>query len=189
MSKQFLISILLVFAVMVGNAFAQSLVPLDPATVGNGHVYLLDDASGTDSSAAGLTGTAVGAPQPAEGLSGGALQFDGVADGIDIPDSQFINDPGGPFGTRTVIAVFNCDDVDKPGKQTIFEEGGTTRGSILYVSEGLLYAAAWNRAEYNWNGEWPSTPIGSGEWHAVAMVIRDGGGAVEDDKFEMWLDG
>ncbi|MCH8219659.1 MAG: hypothetical protein IH892_23145, partial [Planctomycetes bacterium] len=189
MSKKFLVSILLVTGIMAGSAFAQSLVPLDPASISNGHVYLLEDTSGTDSSAVGLTGTAVGAPQPAEGLSGPALHFDGVADGINIPDSDFINVNAGPFGTRTLVAVFNCDDVDKPGKQTIFEEGGTTRGSIFYVFEGLLYSAAWNRAEYNWNGEWLSTPIGSGEWHAVAMVIRDGGEAVEDDKFEMWLDG
>jgi len=165
---------------------------IDPAIVETGHVYLLDNVSGSevpDDSTNSNTGTIVGDPQVVDGLGSPALQFNGENDGIDIPDSQYINVTSGPFPNRTVVAVFRCDDVDKSTKQTIFEEGGNTRGMTFYVHEGLLYAAAWNRAEYNWDGAWLSTPIGSGEWHAVAMVIRDAGEAVEDDKFEMWLDG
>jgi len=184
----FLTSFIVMLA-MAGNAGAQ----LDPAAVSDGHVYLLDDVSGgqvPDDSANNNTGVIVGDPQVVAGMAGGnALQFDGVDDGVDIPDSQYINVTGGPFPNRTVVAVFKCDDVDKTTKQTIFEEGGNTRGMTFYVHEGLLYAAAWNRAEYNWDGAWLSTPIESGVWYGVAMVIRDGGDAVEDDKFEMWLDG
>jgi hypothetical protein len=178
----------LLMLLLIRNAAAQ----LDPASVTTGHVYLLDNVAGSqvsDDSANNNNGTIVGDPQIVDGLGSQALQFDGIDDGVDIPDSQYINVTGGPFGNRTAIAVFKCDDVDKPGKQTIFEEGGTTRGSVFYVSEGQLYAAAWNRAEYTWNGAWLSTPISSNAWHAVAMVIRDGTEAVEDDKFEMWLDG
>jgi len=165
------------------------MVPIDPATVTDGHVYLFEGGAPSDSSALGHDGTVAGAPQTVDGLNGDALQFDGAADGIDIADSDYINVNGGPFGNRTVIAVFKCDDVHKPGKQTVFEEGGTTRGSNIYVSEGLLYVAAWNRAEYNWDGAWPSVPIESGQWYVAAMVIRDGGEAVDPDKFEMWLNG
>jgi hypothetical protein len=183
-----LVSVVVALA-LAGTAAAQ----LDPSAVSDGHVYLFEDVTGPsvpDDSANNNAGTIVGDPQVVAGMAGGdALQFDGVDDGIMIPDSQFINVTGGPFGNRTAIAIFKCDDVDKPGKQTIFEEGGNTRGSVFYVFEGQLYAAAWNRAEYNWNGAWLSTPISSGMWYAVAMVIRGGGEAVEDDKFEMWLDG
>jgi hypothetical protein len=87
------------------------------------------------------------------------------------------------------MAVFNCADVSKSEKQTVFEEGGRTRGLVIYVHEGQVYVAGWNRAEYNWDGAWISAPIGSNEWHAAALVIRDAGDAVEPDKFEMWLDG
>jgi hypothetical protein len=184
----FLASFILILA-LAGNAGAQ----LDPAAVSDGHVYLLDDVSGgqvPDDSANSNTGTIVGDPQVIAGMAGGnALQFDGVDDGVDIPDSANINVTGGPWQNRTVVAVFKCDDVDKTTKQTIFEEGGNTRGMTFYVHEGLLYAAAWNRAEYNWDGAWLSTPIESGIWYGVAMVVRDGAEAVEDDKFEMWLDG
>jgi hypothetical protein len=184
----FLISLALLL-LLTGNAMAQ----IDPATVDTGHVYLLNDVSGTDvqdDSANNNTGTIVGNPQVVTGLNSNALQFDGVDDGITIPDSEFINITGGPFPNRTIIAVFNCADVDKPEKQTVFEEGGRTRGLTIYVHEGLAYVGGWNRAEYDWNpGSWISTPIGSNEWHAVALIIRDGDEAVEDDKFEMWMDG
>ena len=180
-------SFLIVLA-LAGNAAAQ----LDPAAVDTGHVYLFEDVSGgqvQDDSANSLTATIVGDPQVVDGIRGKALQFDGVDDGIDIPDSDFINVNAGPFPNRTVVAMFKCDDVDKPGKQTVFEEGGTTRGLTIYVSEGLVYGAAWNRAEYNWDGAWLTAPVESGNWYGVAIVIRDGAEAVEDDKFEMWVNG
>jgi Concanavalin A-like lectin/glucanases superfamily len=190
MSKRFLITLLLIIGFVAGNVTA-SLVPIDPATVQNGHVYLSEGVSGTqlpDDSANSNAGTIVGGPEIVEGLSGEALQFDGVDDIVRIPDSANINTTG-PFANRTVIVVFKCDDVSKAGKQVLFDEGGRTRGAIIYVFEGRIYVGAWNRAEYNWNGEWLSAPIGSDEWHAVALVIRDAAAAVEDDKFEMWLDG
>jgi len=165
---------------------------IDPATVTTGHVYLFDNVSDgnvPDDSANELTGIIVGNPQVVGSPNGKALLFDGVDDGVDIPDSEFINVTNGPWSNRTVIAVFRCDDVNKSEKQTVFEEGGRTRGLTIYVHEGLVYVGAWNRAEYMWNGSWISAPINSYETHAVALVIRDGTDAVEDGKFEMWMDG
>ncbi len=174
---------------LAGNAMAQ----IDPATVETGHVYLFDNVSGSqlpDDSANSNTGTIVGDPQVVDGLKSKALQFDGVDDGITIPDSGFINTTNGPWPNRTVIAVFKCDDVTKQEKQTVFEEGGRTRGLTIYVFDGEVYVGGWNRAEYDWNpGSWLSAPISSNNWYAVALVIRDGAEAVEDDKFEMWMDG
>ncbi len=184
----FLVSPILLL-VLAGNAMAQ----IDPATVDTGHVYLFDNVSGNqlpDDSANSNTGTIVGDPQVVDGLKGKALQFDGVDDGINIPDSQFINVTNGPWPNRTVIAVFKCDDVTKQEKQTVFEEGGRTRGLTIYVFDGEVYVGGWNRAEYDWNpGSWLSAPINSNQWYAVALVIRDGAEAVEDNKFEMWMDG
>ena len=177
--------------VLAGNAAAQP----DPATVMDGHVYLLNDANFVDAtvpddSAVGLAGNIVGEPYLAEGLFGKALSFDGVDDGVHIPDSQWINVTNGPWPNRTVVTVFKCAHVDKPEKQTVFEEGGLTRGLTVYVHEGLVYVGGWNKAEYQWNpGTWISAPISSNEWHTVALVIRDGADAQEEDKFEMWMDG
>jgi hypothetical protein len=173
---------------LAGNAMAQ----LDPATVTTGHAYLLDNVTDQvpDDSANDNTGIIVGDPNVVDGLAGKALQFDGVDDGVDIPDSQFINVTNGPWANKTVMAVFNCADVNKPEKQTVYEQGGLTRGLTIYVFDGQVYVGGWNKAEYQWNpGSWISTPINSNEWHAVALVIRDGADAQEDDKFEMWMDG
>jgi len=192
MSRKLLCLMSFVFVlVLAGIATAQP----DPATVTDGHVYLLNDANFvdatvTDSSAVGHAGNIVGEPYLAEGLFGRALAFDGVDDGVRIPDSQFINVTNGPWTNKTVMAVFNCAHVDKPEKQTVYEQGGLTRGLTIYIHEGLVYVGGWNKAEYQWNpGSWMSAPITSNEWHTVALVIRDGTDAEEEDKFEMWMDG
>ena len=166
---------------------AQSLVPLDPGSISDGHVYLLEDE--TDSSANANTGNIIGAPQVVDGLSGKAMQFNGVGDGIHLPDAATINTS--THTNKTVIAVFNCADVSKSEKQIVYEEGGTTRGLNIYVHEGLAYAGGWNPADYTpqWPGTFISAPIGSNEWHVVVAVVRDGGPGMEDDKFEMWMDG
>ena len=131
MSKRFLCLICLVFLLSLArNAVAE----IDPATVATGHVYLFDNVSGgqlPDDSANSNTGTIVGDPQVVDGQEGKALQFDGIDDGIHVPDSDFINITNGPWANRTVIAVFKCDDVNKAGKQTIFESGGRTRGFVI----------------------------------------------------------
>jgi hypothetical protein len=167
----------------------------DPDGVVDGHVYLLDDIRGNevpDDSANNLSATIVGAPQVVQGFRGMAMKFDGVSDGIHIPDDDFIN-TGGPWPNRTVMAIFNCADVSKANQQMIYDEGGATRGINIYVQSGNVYVGIWNRAEYNadlaWEGSWPSAPIRSNEWYAVALVLRDAPDEVADDKFEMWLNG
>ena len=74
-------------------------------------------------------------------------------------------------------------------KQVIYEEGGATRGLIMYVHGSKVYVGGWNRAEYNWNGAWPFAEVKSKRWYHVGIVIRDAAAKVEKDKFEMWLDG
>lgn len=151
--------------------------------------WTFNDGSAKDSSKKGLDGNFAGKPQAVEGIAGKALKFNGKSDGIKIPDSVDIN-TGGPYTNRTVAALFNCDDVGiKDRKQVIYEEGGQTRGLVLYVHGGKVYVGGWNRAEYNWNGAWPSADVKSKQWYHVGLVIRDAAAKVESNKFEMWLDG
>ncbi len=182
----FLVFIFLLPA-LANNAMAQ----LDPASVTDGHVYLFEDV-GTDvpdDSANTHTANLVGNPQVVDGLKGKALQFNGVDDGVHIPDAATVN--LSTHQNRTVVAIFQCADVTKPEKQVVYEEGGTTRGLVIYVHEGLVYAGGWNLSDYTpeWTGTFLSAPISSGAWYAVAMVLKDSTAAQEDDKFEMWMDG
>ena len=159
----------------------------DEATVAANWTF--NDGSAKDTSKKGLNGNFSGKPKAVDGIAGKALQFDGEDDGIKIPDSADINTVG-PYTNRTVAALFNCDDVGIDSrKQVIYEEGGRTRGLVIYVYDGKVYVGGWNRAEYNWNGEWPSAEVKSKRWYHVGLVIRDAAAKVESKKFEMWLDG
>ena len=181
------ISLMVIFLFMAGLSFAK----INPEDVEKGHVYLFEDIKGKtvkDSSKSDFDATIRGAPKSVKGINGKALQFDGKSDTIHIPDSPNINS-GGPWTNRTIKVVFNCSDVSKSKKQNMYEEGGRTRGLCVYVFKGELYIGGWNRAEYNWAGAWISTPIKSNRWYEVALILRDTKGAVEKDKFEMWLDG
>jgi hypothetical protein len=176
-----------VMLALAGNALAQ----IDPASVTDGHVYLLENvgADVPDDSANNNTANLIGNPQVVDGLKGKALQFDGIDDGVHIPDSAMIN--LSTHQNHTVVAVFKCDDVDKTAKQVVYDEGGTTRGLTIYVHEGLVYTGGWNLSDYTpeWTGTYISAPINSNTWYAVAMIVRDGTAAQEDDKFEMWMNG
>ena len=159
----------------------------DEATVAANWTF--NDGSAKDASKKGLNGNFTGKPQAVDGISGKALKFNGKSDGIKFPDSVDIN-TGGPYTNRTVAALFNCDDVGiKDRKQVIYEEGGATRGLVIYVHDDKVYVGGWNRAEYNWNGAWPSADVKSKRWYHVGLVIRDAKDKVESKKFEMWLDG
>jgi hypothetical protein len=186
--KFFFVASLIVLLTLGNNAMAQ----IDPTSVTDGHVYLFEDV-GTDvpdDSPNGHTANLIGNPLVVPGLKGNALEFDGVDDGVHIPDSGAINTS--THTNHTVIAVFKCADVDKPEVQCVYEEGGSTRGLSIYVHEGRAHAAAWNRADYDpqWApGTFLSAPINSNQWVAVAAVVRDGGPGQEEGKFEMWMDG
>ena len=159
----------------------------DEATVAGNWTF--DDGTAKDSSKKGLNGNFAGKPKSVDGIVGKALDFNGEDDGIKIPDSADIN-TAGPYTDRTIAAYFNADDVGIDSrKQVIFEEGGRTRGLVIYVFDGSVYVGGWNRAEYNWNGEWLSAEVKSKRWYHVGLVIRNASGKVEKDKFEMWLDG
>ncbi len=149
------------------------------------------DETGGDSvpdEAGAVNGVVNGTEDWAPGLDGNALRFDGETM-VEFPDSNLINTVG-PFQKRTILATFSVDDAGSDAeKQTVFEEGGRTRGLVLYVFDGDVWVGGWNRAEYNWNGEWIAAPIESNTWYQVGLVIRDAAGAVEDDRFEMWLNG
>jgi len=186
-NKMMLLACSILVLVLVGNTMAQ----LDPESVTDGHVYLFEDvgANVSDDSGNNNPGNLVGDPQVVDGLNGMALQFDGVDDGVHIPDSAMIN--LSTHTNHTVVAVFKCDDVDKADKQVVYDEGGTTRGLTIYVHEGLVYAGGWNLSDYTpeWTGTFLSAPISSSAWYAVAMVLKESGPGQEDDKFEMWMNG
>ena len=179
-----------IFSVLLMFIAAATYAAKDDATVEG--VWSLEDLDVADTSGKGLDGTIVGNPEIVDGVVGNALRFDGIDDGVQLPNDLGINTIVAPdfYSDRTIACYFNCDDVDiADHKQLIYEEGGATRGFNLYVFDGEVYVGAWNRAEYNWDGAWPAVAVDSGVWYHVALVLRDTTNAVESDKFEMWVNG
>jgi hypothetical protein len=138
MSNKLIYLVCLVFVLGVaGNAWADSLIKIDPATIETGHVYLFNnvvDSNLPDDSANSLIGNILGDPNVVDGLNGQALLLDGVDDGVHLPDDSLINTS--THQNHTVIAVFNCADVSKSEYQCVYEEGGSTRVLTIYVHEG-----------------------------------------------------
>ena len=162
---------------------------VDPANAKAAAIWTFDEGNAKDSSGKNINGNFAGKPKPVSGIVKKALKFNGSKDGISFPDSADIN-TGGPYTNRTVVAFFNCDNVSITNrKQTIYEEGGKTRGLVIYVYDGAAYVGGWNRAEYGWPGAWPSVKIKAKKWYHIGLVIRDAKAKVEKDKFEMWING
>lgn len=85
------------------------------------------------------------------------------------------------------------------GTQVLYSQGGPGKGFNIYLHDGRLYAGSmtnereWkglSNAETGDNGYWLSTDrVRPGQWHRVALVLRDAGKAIQPDKMFLYLDG
>ncbi len=80
------------------------------------------------------------------------LEFDGVDDAYGIDNATEIN-TGGPYFEKTFIMVFETSD-DVSSKQLLYEQGGGTRGFDIYIDDGRLYFAVWNRNNDGAGSDW-----------------------------------
>ena len=136
--------------------------------------WRLDETSGTAATNLGAIGGAVTGTylnSPALGstplYSGGnsSVNFDGVNQGVSIPDHPLINI--NTTNNRTVELVFNADTT--AGRQVLYEEGATVNALTIYIFNGNLYvngrdAGAWGPVNI-------SMPINPGETYHVAFTL------------------
>ena len=122
-----------------------------------------------------------------DAVDGNSLQLDGIDDSVTIANSTQIND--GTFAKKTIGLWFKTSDVTT--RQTLYEQGGNTRGLHLYLDGGSVYAGGWNNGENGWSGTYLSTPVSADTWHHVALVLdtTEGGSSLETDAFRLYLDG
>ena len=88
-----------------------------------------------------------------------------------VPDTQGVN-AGGPWAQKTTFVRFETD-ADVTTRQTIYEQGGGTRGINIYIEAGQLHMAIWNYGEENWGYKEVTTAI-SGNENYVAAFEFDG---------------
>lgn len=146
-------------------------------------VATVADQSGSESSHDGtLNGKAI---VSALGLCGGAGDFSNGE--MNVSNHADIN--LGINTQRTIALWFMADDVDAPGRQMLYEEGGGTRGLNIYIEDGELVVGGWNRAESGWQGTWLRTSaVEEGQWHHVVLTL-DGGATTQPDALRAYLDG
>jgi Ca2+-binding RTX toxin-like protein len=129
-----------------------------------------------------IDGTYNGSPtQGAAALYAGgdpSVDFDGVNDILNLPDSAAINT--GTYTEKTVELVFNADTT--AGRQVLYEEGGTTHGLSIYIDNGTLYVTGEHHGE--WADANINAAINAGETYHVAFVFDQ-----PNDSFTGYLNG
>lgn len=100
------------------------------------------------------------------GYGNTAAEFDGVNDGVLIPDNSSINTES--FTQKTVELIFNTDTVN--GKQVIYEQGGIYTGLNIFLNDNQLNLGAWT----NQSGDWLNYEISANTTYNVALVFDTG---------------
>ena len=100
------------------------------------------------------------------GYGSSAAEFDGVDDGVKIPDNSSINTSVST--QKTVELIFNADTVT--GKQVIYEQGGASNGLNIYLEDAQLKLGAW----VSNSGEWLSYDINANSTYHVVLVFDSG---------------
>ena len=127
-------------------------------------------------------GTLRGDPQLVEGYDGGAMEFDGDGDYVNIDDYKgILADANGVQQPFTVTAWVNTTD---SGDRTIASWGTSTNGIRVdfRLYQGRL------RVEHGAGNRQGDTNLNDGEWHHVALTIIEGATISHPDVI-LWLDG
>ena len=131
---------------------------------------LVADNQGTESDAidgALLNGVTLGA-SPLYHYGDNAMDFDGINDYIDIPDSAAINTS--TVSARTIELTFNADTVS--GRQVLYEEGGTVNALNIYLDDNTLHVVG-NDAR-DWFVDIAFAGISANKTYHVAMALDAG---------------
>ena len=115
------------------------------------------------------------------------LLLDGSSSYVAIPSSTEVNNL--IVTERTVALAFNAENTTGR-RQILFEEGGLTRGLVIYIENGEVIVGGWNRSalQSDWQGTWLSAPIVSDQWHHVSLTLS-GSTTIQNDALIAYLDG
>jgi hypothetical protein len=170
--------VLAVAVLLLGASVGQAWAADDPYLVG---WWMFDEGSGTvakDSSGKGNDGTLNGAPKWVGGQLGGALDFDGTDDFVEIPHDLRLSITG-----AITIAAWTNMRTTSSDEMAIVSKGGWAANDLPYelteTRGGVIYWQFYNDAGRDSCS--PNSPS-AGEWHHIA--------ATYDGKvFKCYIDG
>lgn len=170
-------------SIISGSASVQQLITANAPVA---YFQLNETSGGTIDNAGSIGSTVDGSTTGSPNLGaaalytngGSSIDFDGVNDGIRIPNNALINE--GTFAERTVELVFNADDVTT--RQVLYEEGGGTNGLTIYLDNGRVYVTGEDAG--NWGDADISQTVVTGQTYHVAFVFDQ-----PNNSFSGYLDG
>ena len=147
--------------------------------------WKFDEGSGNmahDTSGNGNDGTFAGDPLWAAGKIGGALEFNGSSDYIEVPFSEslrVINQ-----GDFTVAAWFRLDEIPTEYK-VVLQQGDDTSGGM---GRTWLFVHQSNEIRSSLGGAATGSGVGieGGTWYHAAVIVTEGG---TDDSVQVYVNG
>ncbi len=129
-----------------------------------------DDVGGSVADLTGTTSPASDEPNLDSGYFGerSGILFDGTDDKFDVPDNTINNT--GSYTEKSFAMMFRTGS-STAGLQIMYEQGGGTRGYQLSIKDGILYAFAWNNAEWPGTDEYKSINLGAVQPNTSYIVI------------------
>jgi hypothetical protein len=133
-----------------------------------GIVYHMNDGLDSTSNSRDRVGL-VGAPVATSTAFGEDLTFDGVDDGWEMTNIAYWE---AAWSSRVHRVVFTTES-DVTTRQTLFAEGGGTKGIMMYIRNGSLYSRWWSESS-GWNGNDINTSISASTTYDAAMYFDNG---------------
>ena len=118
------------------------------------------------------------------------LRFDGSDDYLAMSDQNDLNKAESYERSFNIVVrtSFNISD-----RQVIYEEGGTTRGINIYLSNSKLYLSVWNKANDGNDAPWSffsvDTTISTNEEYIITMVYDGSNDNSTSGRFIGYLNG
>ena len=144
--------------------------------------YLFDEGNGDvaeDSSGNNRDANIIGA-EYVTGRFGKALQFDGVADHLIVPDYTGV----GALEPRTTVFWFKAEGTRE---HSWVKWGRNAGGEKYYIRAHVSGAQCFLRVEVNGGQNFGADDVCNGEWRHCAVVFPEGGASVQDH--DLYVDG
>jgi len=118
-----------------------------------------------DAAGNGNHSDSVGGLTQAEGIYGQGIFCNGTSSGVNITPNIFDSS----FSERTISVWFKADAID--GIRSIYEEGGTVNGIVIYIQDGTLYGGTYKATGGDYDIFIPYN-VSTGTWYHVVITFH-----------------
>ncbi len=153
--------------------------------------YSMDEASGeivgnsAEESEPGILSNPSSWTSEGGGISGTAIQFDGIDDGLEMGNHS-------PFtkssNTKSFALWVKPNELGTGNKEVILLEAGRSSGLNIYLDGNVLYFGGWNDTEIRWETYLP-VHITWGRWSHLALVFDPDHSGLPHDGLRAYLNG